>query len=334
MVVQAQAPPTRLVPTTLREFEADLLLEHRDDVAEGVVALTLTSQDGQELPSWTPGAHIDLVLQSSGLTRQYSLCGSPADRRKWRIAVLHTPASRGGSRFIHRELKPGTAIRVRGPRNHFPLVDAPRYAFIAGGIGVTPLLPMTEAAQAAGADWQMFYGGRSRGSMAFLDQLSGYGERVHVWPQDEAGLLPLDSILAEPRDDTLVYCCGPEPLLQAVEQLCRSWPPGSLHVERFVAKEIEPESGGDDEFEIMLERSGVTLTVPVGKSILDVVEDARVGNVLASCRTGLCGTCETGVLEGTPDHRDSVLTDAERQQGEAMMICISRSRTPRLVLDL
>jgi ferredoxin-NADP reductase len=211
-------------------------------------------------------------------------------------------------------------------------VDAPRYVFIAGGIGITPILPMAEAAQAAGADWKMLYGGRSRGSMAFLDQLSGYGERVRLCPQDEAGLLPLESILARPQNDTLVYCCGPEPLLRAVEQLCESWPRGSLHIERFAAKAIKAEPGGDREFEVVLQRSGLTLTVPADRSILDAVEGARVGNVLSSCRNGICGTCEVGVLEGSPDHRDSVLTEAEQE--DAMMICISRSHSPRLVLDL
>ena len=335
MVVEAQTPPSMLVPTTLREFEAGLLLAQKEEIADGVVALTLTGHDQQELPSWTPGAHIDLVLESVGLTRQYSLCGNPADRHRWRVAVLNAPDSRGGSRFIHRELQPGGTIRVRGPRNHFSLVNSPRYLFIAGGIGVTPMLPMVEAAQAAGADWEMAYGGQNRNSMAFLlDLLSRYGHRVRAWPQDETGRLPLQSMLAEPREDTLVYCCGPEPLLEAVEKHCESWPTGSLHVERFVEKAVEPEPGGDDKFEVILQRSGVALTVCAGKSILEVVEDARVANVLASCRTGLCGTCETEVLEGEPDHRDSVLTAAERQRNECMMICVSRARSRRIVLDL
>jgi ferredoxin-NADP reductase len=322
-----------LMPITLREFETDLVIAQKDAVAEGVVTLVLSGQDGQNLPTWSPGAHIDLV-NPLGLTRQYSLCGDPAERQMWRIGVLQTPDSRGGSRFVHETLNVGDTIHARGPRNHFPLVDAPRYVFIAGGIGVTPILPMVQAAHVGGASWKLYYGGRSRRSMAFTGPLSRYGERVEIWPEDEGGLLPLEAILSEPLAETLVYCCGPEPLLQAVEQVCKSWPTGSLRTERFAAKTFGPNAGADQAFEIVLQRSGITLTVPRDSSVLEVVENARVGNVLASCRSGVCGTCEVGVLEGVPDHRDSVLTEAERNQGEAMMMCVSRSRSSRLVLEL
>jgi ferredoxin len=168
--------------------------------------------------------------------------------------------------------------------------------------------------------------------MAFLDELARYGDRVSVHPQDETGLLDLDGLLGTPHEDTRIYCCGPEPLLAAVEQRCSGWPSGSLHVERFSAKPL-PEPTRAEAFELVLAQSEVTVAVPPDRSILEVVEEAGIG-VLSSCAEGTCGTCETAVLEGVPDHRDSVLSDEERQANDCMMICVSRSCTARLVLDL
>jgi ferredoxin-NADP reductase len=318
----------------VEELETDLVISQRDILAEGVVALSLDDPTGRPLPGWTPGAHIDLMLSAS-LVRQYSLCGSPADTHTWRIGVLRDPQSRGGSDFAHDKLHVGSAVRVRGPRNHFPLVSAPRYQFIAGGIGITPMLPMIEAARAAGAQWQLAYGGRKRASMAFVEDLAAYGERVTIWPQDEQGLLDLQGILGCPRDDTLVYCCGPEALLSAVEGACASWPAGTLHLERFTAKPgaDQPPSGALDTFEVVCQRSGITVTVPAGRSVFEVLEDAGV-SVLGSCLEGICGTCEAAVLEGSPDHRDSVLSAEQQAGSEAMMLCVSRSLSERLVLDL
>ena len=233
---------------------------------------------------------------------------------------------------MHDQLEVGDTVRIRGPRNNFPFVKSPRYLFIAGGIGVTPILPMIQAAEAAGADWEMVYGGRTRSSMAFLDELAAYGDRVSVRPQDETGFIDLQGLLGEPRDETKVYCCGPEPLLNAVEQHCAHWPKGSLHVERFVAKPLTPPVL-TEAFEIYLAQSELTLTVPPEKSILSMIEDADVG-VLSSCGEGTCGTCETEVLEGVPDHRDSVLDADQREAGNCMMICVSRSCTKRLVLNV
>jgi ferredoxin-NADP reductase len=204
--------------------------------------------------------------------RQYSLCGSPSDSRTIRVGVLKVAGGRGGSAFVHERLHPGTTVRVRGPRNHFPLVSSPRYLFVAGGIGITPLLPMMAEATATGADWTLLYGGRSRASMAFVDELAAYGTRVTLVPQDEAGLLDLDSALGRPRDDTLVYCCGPEALLTAVEQRCASWPAGALHLERFAAKPAAPQAEAQRPFDLVLARSGLTLTVPPGKSVFDAVQ--------------------------------------------------------------
>jgi ferredoxin-NADP reductase len=316
------------------EFEADVRVGGKEQAAEGVVTLTLRDLEDRPLPAWTPGAHVDLVLDGlpdGGRTRQYSLCGDPADHHVWRVGVLRE-AEGNTSLYVHDQLQVGDVVRVRGPRNNFPLQPSPRYLFIAGGIGITPLLPMIAAADAAGADWQLVYGGRQRSSMAFLDELARHGDRVSVRPQDETGLLDLDALLGTPRPGTRVYCCGPEPLLAAVEQRCAGWAPGSLHVERFSPK---PQGAPVrlEAFEIVLAQSELTLDVPPDRSILGVVEEAGIG-VLSSCAEGTCGTCETPVLEGLPDHRDSVLSDEERAANDCMMICVSRSCSSRLVLDL
>lgn len=308
-------------------YEAELVVDRREFAADGVLTLTLCHPLGEPLPAWEPGAHIDVVL-GPDLERQYSLCGDPADRTRWRIAVLREPDGRGGSAHVHEQLGQGDKVRVRGPRNHFRLEPALRYRFIAGGIGITPILPMLAAAEAAGAEWTLLYGGRTRRSMAFTQELGPFGERVTIAPQDESGLLDLASVLGSVPDGTLVYCCGPGPLLDAVEERC---PSGALHIERFQAKE-QP-VGEDGEFEVELAQSGLTLTVAPGVSLLDTVRAAGV-EVLYSCTEGTCGTCETDVLDGTPDHRDSVLTPQEQESGETMMICVSRCRGQRLVLDL
>jgi ferredoxin-NADP reductase len=308
-------------------YEAELIVDGIQSAADGVRALTLRHPLGEQLPAWEPGAHIDVLLGPQ-LERQYSLCGDPADRTAWRIAVLREPDGRGGSAYVHEQLGQGDKVRVRGPRNHFALRPAPRYRFVAGGIGITPILPMLAAAEAAGAEWTLLYGGRSRTSMAFTRELARYGDRVTVAPQDETGLLDLGSVLDALPEGTLVYCCGPGALLDAVEERC---PAGALHVERFQPK--EQQGGQDAEFEVELAQSGRTLTVAPGVSVLDTVRAAGV-EVLFSCTEGTCGTCETDVLEGEPDHRDSVLTPEEREAGETMMICVSRCRGRKLVLDL
>lgn len=322
--------------TTLREHEGDLVVESAERAADGVVVLTLADPTGASLPPWTPGAHVDLVL-GDDLVRQYSLCGDPADGRTIRLGVLREPDSRGGSAYLHDTVGVGTVLRVRGPRNHFPLVASPRYLFIAGGIGITPLLPMLAEATAVGSDWALVYGGRSRASMAFVDELEQYGDRITLLPRDEVetGLSGrLDDLLATPAGDTLVYCCGPESLLAAVEARCgTAWPEGALHLERFQAKPQDAPAGGERSFELVLAASGVTLTVPSDRSVFHTIEDAGI-SVLGSCHEGICGTCEQIVLEGDVDHRDSVLNESERAANDAMMVCVSRCHSDRLVLDL
>ncbi|GHH43144.1 PDR/VanB family oxidoreductase [Lentzea cavernae] len=306
-----------------------LVLDKKEPVADGVVLLTLRDPDDSPLPAWTPGAHVDLVL-GDGLVRQYSLCGDPADTSAYQVAVLRAPEGRGGSRHLHDVLAEGQLVEVGDPRNHFELVEARRYLFVAGGIGITPILPMVAWAEAAGRDWRLVYGGRTRSSMAFRTTLEQRAN-VEIRPQDEYGQLDLEASLGDPAPGTAVYCCGPESLLLAVEQQCAAWPRGALHVERFSPRTVAPPNSA--EFEVELARTGAVLRVPSGKSVLDVLEEQRV-SVLWSCREGTCGTCETTVLNGTPDHRDSVLTDEEQECGDVMMVCVSRSRSTRLVLDL
>ncbi|MFG3127512.1 PDR/VanB family oxidoreductase [Streptomyces tendae] len=315
----------------MTRYEAELVVARRETAADGVLVLTLRHPLDERLPAWEPGAHVDVVL-GPGLERQYSLCGDPADRAQWRIAVLREKDGRGGSAYVHGELRAGDEVRVRGPRNDFRLEPAPRYRFVAGGIGITPVLPMLAAAEEAGAEWTLLYGGRTRAGMAFTQELARYGDRVTLVPEDESGLLDLASVLDDLSPDTLVYCCGPGPLLDAVEARC---PAGSLRVERFRPKEADAgaPAEGETEFDVVLARSGRTVVVPPGVSVLDAVRAAGV-EVLYSCTEGTCGTCETEVVEGAPDHRDSVLTEQERAAGETMLICVSRCRGRRLVLDL
>ena len=301
--------------------------------SDGVVSVHLRAPDGRDLPVWQPGGHLDLRLPGV-VTRQYSLSGSPADRSTWRISVLREPVSKGGSQAVHETLRPGDLVDVVGPRNNFALVTAEEYLFIAGGIGITPLLPMIESVAAAGARWNLLYGGRSRGSMAFLRELARHGDAVRIQPQEECGLLDLGSELGTPRPGVAVYCCGPEPLLTAVEERCAAWPAGTLHLERFKPKERGPaDPGAERAFEVVLEQTGVTVTVPPGRSVLEALEDNGV-EPLNSCREGICGTCETKVLAGLPDHRDSLLSDEERAANDTMMICVGRALCDRLVLDL
>lgn len=290
----------------------DVEVAGKDVIADGVVALTLRAPS---LPDWTPGAHVDLEMRP-GLTRQYSLCGSPSDRSSWRVAVLREPDGRGGSAYVHDSLAVGDRVRVSVPRNTFPLVAAPSYLFVAGGIGITPLLPMMAAV--GDADWRLLYGGRTPESMAFLPELAEYGDRVHTLA---GGLLDLSEV----DNGAEVYCCGPEGLLAAVEARCD---PARLHVERFAPRPVAGES-----FEVELARSGLVVPVPSDRSILSALLDAGV-EVLSSCQEGTCGTCETDVLAGTPEHHDSLLTEEERAAGETMMICVSRSAGGKLVLDL
>jgi ferredoxin-NADP reductase len=320
-----------MLTTDLGEEEFDLIVESRVDVATDIASFTLRLADDAELPAWTPGAHIDVLIPEIG-PRQFSLCGDPSDRRRWRIAVLNEADGRGGSRYVHANLTNGSTVRVRGPRNHFRFEPSEHYVFIAGGIGITPLLPMIAEAERIGADWRAVYGGRQASTLAFTHELAAYEDRVTLWPQDERGLIDVAGLVGTAPAGSKIYCCGPEALLEAVEREHAGGSVADLHVERFIPKPVgEPAQTGS--FEVELRRSGMTLTVPPERSILEVVAEAGV-YVLSSCEVGTCGTCETPVLEGTPEHRDSILEEDEQEANDCMMICVSRCIGKGLVLDL
>ncbi|MCZ4586735.1 MULTISPECIES: PDR/VanB family oxidoreductase [Rhodococcus] len=321
-------------PVTRRPGNQTLEVARKDVVADGVVKLRLEEPSGGRLPHWTPGAHIDLVMPTAdggSQVRQYSLCGDRWDASAYEVAVLREPNSKGGSQFIHENLAVGDMLSVGTPRNNFGLAQASRFEFIAGGIGITPIMTMIAAAEKLGIDWHLLYGGRSRRSMAFLGELARYGDRVTVWPQDESGHLPLD-FLGKPIEGAKVYCCGPEPLLAAVEFASTNWPGWAVRFERFVAPS-QPPPVRTEPFTIELSHSGRTVTVGTDETVLEALDAAGVP-VLSSCNEGVCGTCEVGVVGGVPDHRDSLLSDAERAKGDRMFVCVSRSITERLVLDL
>ncbi|MFJ4111889.1 PDR/VanB family oxidoreductase [Pseudomonas sp. NPDC089758] len=301
--------------------------------AEGVISLELRALDDTVLPAWAPGAHIDLLLPS-GLVRQYSLCGDPQQRRSWRIAVLLEANGRGGSREVHGALRLGQQLAIRGPRNAFTMHEGEAYLFVAGGIGVTPIMAMAQAAQRAGVDWQMLYGGRSRHSMAFIDELQAMGGgRVEVVPMDEVGLLDLDAVVAAARAGRQVYSCGPAGLLDALTaRFAEAGLLERLHLERFAPVQAPVEQGGEA-LTIILARSGTQLQVPPGCTIMAALRAAG-HEVASSCEQGVCGMCETRVLDGVPDHRDMLLSESERAQGNVMMLCVSRALTPTLTLDL
>ncbi|MFW0785217.1 PDR/VanB family oxidoreductase [Gordonia sp. CPCC 206044] len=302
----------------------------KEPAADGVVLVTLADPDGGSVPRWEPGAHLDLTLGE--VIRQYSLCGDPDDGETLTVAVLREAQGRGGSAYVHDKLEVGDMIEVGGPRNRFALETASSYLFIAGGIGITPLRPMLNRVDRSGAPWQLLYGGRTRAGMAFADDLAAaHPEQVRLRPQDECGLLDLRAALDAAEPGTAVYCCGPEPLLSAIESACRDIDHVALHIERFAARDVD--DSANDTFEVELARSGGVVAVGESESIIDALHRTGV-DVDFSCREGTCGTCEVAVLAGKPDHRDSVLTDDEQAANDAMMICVSRSCGPRLVLDL
>ncbi|WP_320782152.1 PDR/VanB family oxidoreductase [Streptomyces sp. CRN 30] len=299
-----------------------VLVDRIEPVTDDVVSLTLRGTPGP-LPPWEPGAHIDVRLPN-WLTRQYSLCGDPADLDTYRIAVRHDRLSRGGSEYVHRFLRPGRLLEISEPRNHFPLLPAPRYLFLAAGIGITPVLPMLRAVTDAGLPAELLYVGPSVSAMPFADTLrAAYGERVRLVATRERGRPSLRALAAELPDDTLVYACGPAPLLAAAEE---AFPAGRLHAERF--RPLRRAFGPDTAFEVECARSGSTVEVPAGESMLDALAHAG-RTVAAGCREGVCGSCGITVLDGEPDHRDDIGAPEGR-----VYPCVSRARSARLVVDL
>lgn len=294
------------------------VLDRVEPVAEGTVSLVLRGAEGPLAP-WEPGAHVDVALPN-WLTRQYSLCGDPADRGGYRVAVRYDRLSRGGSEYVHLFLRSGRTLDVSLPRNNFPLLPAPDHLFIAGGIGITPLMPMLAA---AGPSARLVYVGRSEATMPFAAELKAeYGDRVRLHTTAELGRPDFAALAAGLGPDALVYCCGPESMLAAAEA---AFPEPRLHIERFrpVAKEFAPA----EPFEAKCVRSGRTVPVAAEESLLDALNHAGF-RIPSGCREGVCGSCEIGVVGGEPEHRDDIGAPPGR-----MYCCVSRASS-RLDLDL
>lgn len=286
--------------------------------------------DGGPLPPAGPGAHIDVVLPG-GTVRQYSLIDTGQSARRYTIGVKRDPNGGGGSLQLHDRLPVGSLLQVSAPRNHFPLDEQARHSvLIAGGIGVTPIYAMAERLAELGRSFELHYSSRSRADAAFLPVLETLGARFHFDAEAEGRFLDLAAIVAEAPAGSHFYCCGPLPMLEAFEAATAGLPPEQVHLEYFMAKDAPADEGG---FTVELKRSGAVHAIPPGKTILDVLREAGL-NLPASCEKGVCGTCETRVLAGTPDHRDAILTEAEKRAGDTMMICCSGAKSDRLVLDL
>jgi ferredoxin-NADP reductase len=289
--------------------------------------------DGQPFPSCTPGAHIDVHLPN-GITRAYSLVESGEQRRSLVVGVKRDPNSRGGSRWLHEQARVGMELHVSGPRNHFPLLeDASHTVLVAGGIGITPIWCMAQRLKALGKPFTLYYSARSRADMAFLEEAQALGDAAHLHFDDEAGgVMDMAAIMKAVPVGAHLYCCGPTPMLDAYEAAAKAagLPADNVHLERFTPVQA---AATDGNYVVQLARSGKEIQVTAGTTLLEALEANGIC-VGASCREGLCGTCEVVVLEGEVDHRDSVLTDAEKASNRTMMVCCSGSRSARLVLDL
>jgi vanillate O-demethylase ferredoxin subunit len=304
--------------------------------AEGIISLELVRADGAELPAFEAGAHIDIELPN-GISRSYSLLNDQTETHRYVVAVNRDPSSRGGSRFIHEGLRCGDRLQISEPANHFPLEESAAHTVLfAGGIGVTPLLCMARRLQALGRSWEMWYSARTRPVAACIDALMALdaeagGNRVHLnFDQAPGGrMLDLQALVGACAPDTHVYCCGPLPMLAAFEAACAARDPSTVHVEYFTSATPVAAEGG---YTVVLSRSGRSVEVAPGKTILDAMLDNDI-DVPYSCMEGVCGTCELRVIEGLPDHRDLVLSKEERAANKSLMVCCSGSLTPRLVLD-
>lgn len=301
-------------------------------LAEGIVGLTLEDPRGRPLPRWSAGAHVDLLLGE--YVRMYSLCGDAEDCSRLQVAVLHERTGRGGSAYVHERLKPGDEIRMRGPKNHFLLrEDAAHYTLVAGGIGITPILAMADRLKRLGKPYVLHYAGRRRDTMAFLDRLArDHGAALHVYPADAGRRLDLPAVIAAVPEGGQVYACGPDRLLDALAALTADQP-DVLHVEHFTATGTSLDPSREIAFDVRLADSGLTVHVPADQTVLHALRAVGV-DVPSDCEEGLCGSCEVAVIDGEVDHRDKVLTAAERAENRRMMTCCSRARAGGLTLAL
>lgn len=302
---------------------------------EGVAihSFELRRHDGSALPAFSAGSHIDLYL-GNGMVRSYSLVNRQGETHRYVVGIQRDPASRGGSRYVHDNIKVGDKVTISAPRNNFPLNEsAPHSVFFAGGIGVTPMFCMVQRMAEVKASWQLYYSCRTPEHAAYHDGIEALGGKQVVFNYDQVPggkMLDLKAIIGAMAPTTHLYCCGPLPMLGAFEEACKGRPEGTVHVEYFSAREEAATAGG---FTVVLSRSGKTVFVPAGKTILDALLDAGE-DAPYSCMEGVCGSCETKVISGTPDHRDMILTESERKAGKTMMICCSGSKSAELVLDL
>jgi len=313
-----------------------LIVSARTQEADGICCFELEPPLGGELPPFAAGAHVDVYVHP-GIVRQYSLCGDPAERRRWRIAVLREPRSRGGSSGMHEEVHPGATLRVSEPRNHFPLVTARHSLLVAGGIGVTPILAMAKTLRREGRSFELHHCARSPARSAFRTEIaSEFGARAHFHFDDgePAQKFDAEAVLSRAQGETHLYVCGPAGFMDHVLATARrlGWAEDRLHREYFSAPAASTPAA-DSAFDVHLARSGIALNIPPNKSVLEVLLGAGIP-IPYSCETGVCGTCATRVLDGAPDHRDIYFTDAERAKGDWFTPCCSRSTTPLLVLDL
>ena len=300
------------------------------DEATGVRSIDLADPRSGTLPRWTPGAHVDLVLGE--FDRSYSLCGAPG-AVTYTVSILREDDGRGGSVHFHEALQPGMRLRLRGPRNHFPLdEDADAHLLIAGGIGITPILPKADRLRFLGADYHLHYLGHSESCMAHLERVRrDHGDRLTIHDADQGNRADLRAIVAAIAPGTIVTACGPDRMLSSLAELTADLPEGTLQVEHFTAEADDPDNNRP--FDVDLADSGFALHVPAGKSLLSVLRAAGI-DVASDCEEGLCGSCEVRVLEGKIDHRDKVLSRAERSSGDRMMCCRSRADGSRLKLAL
>lgn len=300
--------------------------------AAGIVSVELVSPAGAELPAFAAGAHVDLHLPN-GVVRSYSLSNSPAERKRYVIGVLNDRNSRGGSRYVHEQLRVGATIQISAPRNNFALDEAAQHTvLIAGGIGITPVFCMLNYLRSLGKSVELLYCARSRSEAAFCDTLLPQNGVGFHFDQDAGGPPDLRAYLASKPANAHFYCCGPTPMLNAFERLCDELRLPNVHIERFAPAEAVDAVQGSA-YVAYLAQSKKSVTVPAGKSLLDALLEAGT-EVEHSCREGICGSCETRVLEGVPEHRDGVLSKAERASCKSMMVCVSGCKGKRLVLDL
>ncbi|GAB2900455.1 PDR/VanB family oxidoreductase [Paraburkholderia jirisanensis] len=286
--------------------------------------------DNAPLPTVTPGAHIDVHLPN-GIMRQYSLVTADGDPRAYVIGIKRDRASRGGSAFVHDRLRVGQTLEVGGPRNNFPLDETVRHTvLLAGGIGITPIWAMAQRLQKLGRSFELHYACRTRREAAFAEQIEAL-PHAHLHIDDEQNGKPLDmaAIVARAPHDAHTYCCGPLPMLSAYEAATASLAAAQVHAEYFMPK---AQAACDGNFMVELHRTGQTFAIPEGKTILQVLREAGVAAPY-SCEEGICGACQVRVVAGTPDHRDSVLSEREKQSGETMLICCSGSKSEKLVID-